>query len=94
MPVSVADRLRADGVVLDHDPDAVAARRRAKSPAELEGIRRAQAAAEAGMRAAAALLRRATPEGDRLLLDGAPLTAEAVRTALRDACRDHGAART
>ena len=40
MPVSVADRLRADGVVLDHDPDAVAARRRAKSPAELEGIRR------------------------------------------------------
>ena len=90
MPVSVADRLRADGVVLDHDPDAVAARRRAKSPAELEGIRRAQAAAEAGTRAAAALLRRAEPEGDRLLLDGEPLTAEAVRAALRDACRDHG----
>jgi Xaa-Pro aminopeptidase len=91
MPVSVADRLRADGVDLDHDPDAVAARRRAKSPAELEGIRRAQAAAEAGTRAAAALLRRATPEGDRLLLDGDTLTAEAVRAALRDACREHGA---
>ena len=91
MPVGVADRLRADGIVLDQDPDAVSARRRAKSPAELEGIRRAQAAAEAGTRAAAALLQRATPAGEHLVVDGEPLTAEAVRAALRDACREHGA---
>ena len=49
MPVAIADRLRADGIVLDPDHDAVAARRRVKSDAELAGIRRAQVAAEAGI---------------------------------------------
>jgi Xaa-Pro aminopeptidase len=91
MPVLVADRLRADGIVLHPDPEAVAARRRVKSAAEIAGIRRAQAAAEAGMSAAAALLRRAVPDGDRLLLDGEALTAESVRAALREACGRHGA---
>ncbi len=91
MPVAVADRLRADGLVLHLDHEAVMARRRAKSAAELAGIRRAQVAAEAGMRAAADLLRRAVPEGERLVLDGEALTAEAVRGVLRDACRRHGA---
>src|SRR6476469_9929746 len=52
MPVAVADRLRADGIVLRPDHDAVASRRRVKSPAELAGIRRAKTAAESGMRAA------------------------------------------
>src|SRR5215207_9232591 len=35
MPVAVADRLRADGVVLHVDEDAVSARRRVKSAPEL-----------------------------------------------------------
>jgi Xaa-Pro aminopeptidase len=91
MPVAIADRLRADGIVLQHEPGAIAARRRTKSAAEVAGIRRAQTAAEAGMRAAADLLRRAAPEEDRLVLDAEPLTAEAVRAALRDACQRHGA---
>ncbi len=91
MPVAVADRLRADGVALHPDANAVASRRRVKSAAELAGIRRAQAAAEAGMRAAAALLGRATPKGEELMLAGEPLTAEAVRAVLRDECRRHGA---
>jgi Xaa-Pro aminopeptidase len=91
MPVVVADRLRADGLVLDPDHEAIAARRRVKSEAELAGIRRAQAAAEAGMSAAAALLRRAVPDGERLLLGGEVLTAESVRAVLRDACQRHGA---
>jgi Xaa-Pro aminopeptidase len=90
-PLAVADRLRADGLTLTPDHDAFAMRRRSKSSAELTGIRRAQKAAEAGMAAAAALLRRAVPEGGRLVLDGAPLTAEQVRAALRDACAAHGA---
>jgi Xaa-Pro aminopeptidase len=89
-PVALADRLRGDGLVLTPDHD-LAARRRAKSPAVLEGIRRAQTAAEAGMAAAAALLRRAEPVDGTLRVDGAPLTAEAVRAALRDACAEHGA---
>ncbi len=91
MPAAVADRLRADGIVLTLDYEAVAARRRVKSAAEIAGIRRAQAAAEAGMSAAAVLLRMAVPDGDRLMLDGDPLTAEAVRAALREACQEQGA---
>jgi Xaa-Pro aminopeptidase len=91
LPIAVADRLRADGIVLHPDHETIAARRRVKSPAELDGIRRAQTAAEAGMSAAADLLRRAAPEGDRLALDGEILTAESVRAALRDACRRRGA---
>ena len=91
MPVGVADRLRADGLVLTPDPRAIAARRRVKSEAELAGIRRAQRAAEAGMAAAAGLLRAATRDGERLVVDGEPLTAEAVRDTLREACRRLGA---
>jgi Xaa-Pro aminopeptidase len=91
LPVAVADRLRADGIVLRPDAEAIAARRRAKSPAELAGIRRAQAAAESGMSAAAALLRRAVPDGDRLAVGGEALTAESVRAVLRDACLRSGA---
>jgi Xaa-Pro aminopeptidase len=91
MPVLVADRLRADGVVLRPDPEAVAARRRVKSAAELAGIRRAQAAADAGMSAATAILRQAVPDGEQLVLDGEVLTAETVRAALRAACQELGA---
>ena len=92
MPVAVADRLRADGIVLRPDHEAIAARRRVKSAAELAGIRRAQAAAEAGMRAAADA---AAPGRARrrpaACSTARSLTAEAVRAALRDACRRSGA---
>ena len=91
MPVAVADRLRADGIVLHPDHEAIAARSRVKSPAELEGIRRAQTAAEAGMRAAAGLLGTAVPDGEGLRVDGEVLTAEMVRSALREACAELGA---
>ena len=91
MPVAVADRLRADGVALIPDHEAIAIRRRVKSASEISGIRRAQAAAEAGMAAAAAMLRRAERDADRLRIDGEPLTAEAVRAELRDACSRRGA---
>jgi Xaa-Pro aminopeptidase len=90
-PLAVADRLRADGIALRPDRAAFEARRRVKSEAEMEGIRRAQRAAEAGIAAAAEVLRRATIEGDELRLDRRPLTAETVRDALRDACAALGA---
>jgi len=91
MPVAVADRLRADGIVMHPDHEAIAARRRLKSAAELAGIRRAQAAAEAGMSAAAAVLRQAAPDDERLMLGAEVLTAESVRAAVRDACQRRGA---
>ena len=91
MPVGVADRLRSDGIVLHPNQKAIAARRRRKSAAELAGIRRAQVAAHAGMGAAAELLRESAAKGDRLVRRGEVVTAESVRTALRDACRRKGA---
>ena len=90
-PLGVAERLRADGIELTVDHVDVPARRRVKSAAELEGIVRAQRAAEAGMAAAAALLRAAEPHEAELRLDGAPLTAERVRAELRAACAERGA---
>ena len=91
LPVVLADRLRADGIELRPDQEAFEARRRAKNEAELAGIRRAQVAAEAGMAACAALLREARAAGGELRRDGAPLLAEEVRAAIRDACAAHGA---
>ncbi|MBV8953225.1 MAG: aminopeptidase P family protein [Solirubrobacterales bacterium] len=84
-PLELADRLRDAGVELTVDRTLFEARRRVKSEAELAGIRRAQAAAEAGMGAAAELLRHAEPDGDGLRADGEPLTCERVRDAIRDA---------
>lgn len=91
-PLALADRLRAEGVTLTVDEHAIQLRRRAKSPVEIEGIRAAVRAAEAGLAAAAELLVRAEPGAEGgLELDGRPLTAEDVREALRDACAEAGA---
>ena len=91
-PLALGDRLRQDGVVLTVDDRAVDLRRRAKTPAELDGIRAAQRAAEAGMTSASELLARAEAGADRRLqVDGKPLLAEDVRATLRAACAEHGA---
>jgi Xaa-Pro aminopeptidase len=78
-PIWLADRLRADGVELGVDQDLFDDRRRAKTEAQLAGMRRAQRAAEAAMDACRRLLRRAEIRGDDLLLDGEQLTVERVK---------------
>jgi Xaa-Pro aminopeptidase len=91
-PLALGDRLRQDGVVLTVDVAAVELRRRSKTPVELEGIRVAQRAAEAGMAAASELLARAQPGAEgRLEVNGKLLLAEDVRFVLREACAAHGA---
>lgn len=90
-PLGVAERLRADGIALTVDEAQVSMRRRVKSEREMAGIGRAQRAAEAGMAAAAEVLRRAEPVDGTLHFDGQPLLAETVRAALRRACEEHGA---
>lgn len=91
-PLALADRLREEGIVLTVDEAAVEKRRRSKTPAELEGIRVAQRAAEAGIAAASALLARGVRGAEsRLEVDGQPLLAEDVRFAMREACAAHGA---
>jgi Xaa-Pro aminopeptidase len=91
LPVAVADRLRADGIEIVPDELEFIRRRRSKSESEVEGIRRAQAAADAGMAAAAELLRDATPRDGVLAQDGEVLTSEAVRAHIRDVCAGRGA---
>jgi Xaa-Pro aminopeptidase len=90
-PLWLADRLRANGVELTVDGSFFDDRRRAKTAAELAGIRRAQRAAEAGMDAARALLRDATQDGDDLIVDGQPLTVERVKSAMAVAFAANGA---
>jgi len=91
LPVAVADRLRGDGIALTVDAPTIDARRRVKTPAELEGIRRAAHAAGLGMAAAAQLIHGAERHGGRLRHDGEDLAAEAVRDAIRARCAAAGA---
>jgi len=88
-PVWLADRLRADGVELEVDQDLFDDRRRAKTGAQLEGMRRAQKAAEAAMDACRELLRRSEVSGEQLLLDGEQLTVERVKADMNIAFAEH-----
>jgi Xaa-Pro aminopeptidase len=79
-PLFVADHLRANGIELTVDDGEFARRRRVKSPSEIEGIRRAQKAADAAMGVAASLIHE--------LRDG--LTSEEVRSAMQAVAEEHG----
>jgi Xaa-Pro aminopeptidase len=78
-PLELAQHLGANGIEVTTARELFTERRRAKNEAELAGIRRAQKAAEAGMHAATALLRRAEPDGEALRLEGEPLTCERIK---------------
>jgi Xaa-Pro aminopeptidase len=91
LPVAVADRLRADGVEVVPDELEFIRRRRSKNASEIEGVRRAQAAADLGMAAAAELLRTASARDGVLVHDGEALTSEAVRARIREVCAERGA---
>ena len=83
-PVMLADRLRGAGVEVTPNREMFDRRRRAKSGAELEGIRRAQAASDRAMGAARDMIFAASPNADGVLeLDGQPLTSERVKGAIR-----------
>ena len=84
-PIELADRLRAEGIEITPDRETFVQRRRVKTGAELEGIKRAQRGAEAGMDAARELFRRAEEKDGSLVLDGEPLTCERVKIAIQQA---------
>jgi Xaa-Pro aminopeptidase len=89
-PLELADRLRAGGTELKVDRDLFLARRRVKTDAELAGIRRAQAGADAAMGAARDLLRRAEPKNGSVVLDGEPLTSERLKLEILRVFGEHG----
>jgi Xaa-Pro aminopeptidase len=88
-PVELADHLRANGIEVSSDRDSFRQRRRAKNEHEIAGIRRAQRAADAGMAAAAEMISRAQVEGDRVLVDGDPLTSERLKRRIEEVFADN-----
>ena len=84
-PVEVADRLRAAGVRLDVQRDLFNERRRAKTPSQLEGVRKATRAAEAGTAAIAACLRESEQIDGVVHYDAEPLTSERLKVAAAQA---------
>jgi Xaa-Pro aminopeptidase len=89
-PAGHLDALRESGIELTVDQETFDRRRRAKNELELAGIRRAQLAAEAGMRTVGRMLAGAFGDGDALVLDGDPLTVERVKSAVAAAFEEHG----
>jgi Xaa-Pro aminopeptidase len=90
-PLELADRLREAGIELRVERELFIERRRAKSPAELEGVRSALRAAEAGMAIATDLLRSADQRDGTLVLEGELLTCERLKTAIRLSITERGA---
>jgi Xaa-Pro aminopeptidase len=88
-PLDLADRLRAVGVELTPNREFFAQRRRVKTGAELEGIRKAQRGTEAGMAAARDMLRAAEASNGQLLLEGEPLTSERIKARINEVFNDH-----
>jgi Xaa-Pro aminopeptidase len=90
--ILVADYLRDAGVEVVVDAEAWEGRRRRKAPWEIEGIERAQRAAETAMLVAAHLLKEAEPaSGERLRFEGEILTAEFIRESMTAALGTQGA---
>jgi len=89
-PAAHLDRIRQAGVELMVDQAVFDERRRHKIGAELEGIRRAQRAAEAGLTAGIAMLREAESRDGTLWLDGETLTVERVKAAMRRVFAERG----
>jgi Xaa-Pro aminopeptidase len=90
-PLELADHLRAGGVEVAVDRALFAARRRAKTETELEGIRRAQRACEAALDAARGLLRSAEPRDGVLFAEGDALTCERLKQVIERVFGEHDA---
>ena len=84
-PLRHADALREAGIELVPDQRLFDDRRRRKTQFELDGIRQASRAAEAGMAAIASLLARSEPGDGGRVVDGEPLTCEWLREAAAEA---------
>ena len=90
-PVGTADALRDRGVTVEADTDDVIGEIRAvKDPWEVDEIRAAQRANEAALDAAVAVIAEARIDGDGLVHDGEPLTAERVKVVIERALLDRG----
>jgi Xaa-Pro aminopeptidase len=84
LPVGVADHLRAAGVAVEVDPELLTARRRRKSPEQVDAIRRAQDVTQRSFGLLRDALRAASVQADGgLELEGEPLTSERLHACVR-----------
>jgi len=91
LPLIFAEMIRRAGIEVVCDLDLGIADRRRKDPQEIAWIRQAQQATEAAMEMACTLIARAKTRPDGALVhDGAPLTAERVRSAIDHWLLDRG----
>jgi Xaa-Pro aminopeptidase len=90
-PLEVADRLRAAGVQLTVARELFVERRRAKTPQQLEGVRKATRAAEAATAAIARCLRETAQVDGVVHYEGRPLTSERLKVAAAEAFVASGA---
>lgn len=89
-PALLLEQLRACGLTIEVAPGLVLPEREIKTAREAAAIRAGNRVATAGFRAAEDLLRRAQISGQKLVLDGKPLTSERVRLAIEIACLEAG----
>ena len=87
-PLGTADFLRGKGIELVIAAEPLFPQRKIKDAAEIEDIRRAMRAAEAGMEMAIAGLRAAEVRDDVLFLNGAVLTSERLRRMVHQTLMD------
>jgi Xaa-Pro aminopeptidase len=91
LPLVFAEHLRHAGIDVRYDPDMGVADRRSKDEQEIAWLREAQAATEDAMLLACTLIAKAEARADGVLVvDGAPLTSERVRTAIDRRLLDGG----
>ncbi len=91
-PLALADYLRSQGIGVSSNRELFASRRRVKTVVELDGIRRAQRAAEAAMDAVRELLSSAKANGRGVSLEGVPLTCERLKQAVGEVFSSRGVA--
>lgn len=91
LPLSFADELLRQNIIVEYDPDLGVVNRRAKSEEEIAYLRQAQHATERAMEMACTMVAKATPDRDgKLHIQGDELTAEAVRLAIDVFLLTHG----
>jgi len=81
-PVYIVDHLRAAGIMVHCDPEALLTARISKGEHELAAMETVQRITELAMDAAIGMITAAKPVGDALVLEGQPLTSERVRAAI------------
>lgn len=89
-PLALARELETFHPVVLDGAGSVEGMRAVKTPEEIERIRSVQRAAEAAIDRGVTLIRSSAPRAGVLCRDGAPLTSEAVRTAMHTVLLAHG----